>query len=367
VDPFTVIGVFVMQKGVESVVAALGGDPALQGLASQLVGELSGSESGVGERLSRIEGTLHKLVGQPYKAGIEAGLRKLEDALAPVPDPNERRAELEKAGDYFTQAAANAGDALQRAIAERYRLLCGICLGKQGAADNARSHFYAAITQAVLDLDETRWSTTQQSGKPFEWGDRVVNPLHNRKLAKLIPILEEQEHVKGLLGDILHEVDLLSGRAGPARPRVLFVNPVFQGMEAWNSQLAPLWRSAVIPRSFRPPQVFRFGSLTVDWRESRPVGAGSVVDNTSWPMVDVDIEIQAEPVLNRDLPVRLIGVLDQYLGINSHLADEALNCRTALPAGESKLQIRRRGRVTGSLDLTVGHYALKLSPDLSSL
>lgn len=382
VDPFTAVSALVIREGVKKVVAALGGDQSAQDLASQLVADLRQSESDVAERLARIDDKLDIIVEQRYKTAIAAGVRALQDALA-AHRSEDRREELKRARKEFTDAVAAAKDALQKAIAERYLLLCAIGLGRQDAADIARAHFYAHVTGAVLELDESRWSAKLEYSKQYEAirkkydSYQVARARMSRAKAAQIANFEEYEAAKGLIGAVLHEVDLLSPRPGSAGPSVIAMEPVVQGEEAWIHGSWPLWEGY-----FRPPQVLRFGALTLDWRElspgshhdpppTRPVGRRfpasvrrPVKEVRPGSIFDVDIEIWANPVLNRDLPVNLWDLWDEA-EIRPPLTpwwDRTPTCHAVLPAGENSLRIQRgvlTGR-NGHLRLTLGHNAVRL-------
>jgi hypothetical protein len=121
VEPITALLTIGGAHGVSVLVKALSGSGELGQLSSELFRALTESESRIDSRLSTIEDLLDDLLEQPYSVALGDGVRHFLDAGI---TSAERATELDRARDKFITATSAARSPLQRAIAERYILLC---------------------------------------------------------------------------------------------------------------------------------------------------------------------------------------------------------------------------------------------------
>jgi hypothetical protein len=122
VEPLTALMMIGGSYGANALVKTLGGSTDLSSLAGDLVKALAETESKIDERLTGIELKLDELLEQRYTVAVHTGVRYLLDAIPA--QKKSRRHDLDRARNSFIEAQSAARSYLQKAIAERYLLLC---------------------------------------------------------------------------------------------------------------------------------------------------------------------------------------------------------------------------------------------------
>ena len=304
-EPLTAITLLVAQYGIRQVVAALTGNQEMSALASEVFRQLSASEDRLSSDLARIEEQLHQALAQPYETAIGAGARGLLDVVATRDSPA-RREDLMQARERFRDATAAARSPLQRAIAERYLLLCAIALNRQDAAKTALGQLNYAATTAALEVDETVHNADRIARRYLEDHSQARGFGRDRRLAERAEgIRREASEAAQLVMNLLSEAALFGQTLGQPQPPAISSVPLEQHS---STSEQPLWH--VVPSS---PGPVRIGSFVVSWDQCEP--SGSVWQRSPiapggpqyFINVQADIKIEADLPLPRPVPLKLWG------------------------------------------------------------
>jgi hypothetical protein len=206
------------------MVGALTGRPELGGLAGELFGAITESESRVSERLVEVEKRLGgverrltALEAGPFQMALNAGMRSLMDAAADT-DPAHRADEFRAARQRFLEASAAASVAdslLQTAVAERFLLLCAVALEQPERARVAWDRINEKVTVAALELDTAfRSAVTTAERHLREDGDVRPGRFGNREKKYNERLREKAAQVRGDVADSASVVRVLLVEAG---------------------------------------------------------------------------------------------------------------------------------------------------------
>lgn len=284
-EPLTAVTVLAAQYGVQQLVRAIGGDPGLADLATQLVSALSASEDRLGQRLAGIESRLDEVLEQRYTVATDTGLRTLLDA-GTAASPAVRTDEMVRARDLFREAAAAARTTLQVALAERYLMLCAFALDREDAARTALARINIAAFETALDSSDTLQTSLTKAEERVdrEGGNRWQRARRVRETQ--IAIRAAAVEAADLAVQLLREARVLAERLGQTMP------PLSQ--LAQRTPMAPMgvWNVGVLGMTS-----VRFGPLRIQWHrvERAEVAADEVFR--------VDVEVRSDPGMTR--PVRL--------------------------------------------------------------
>ncbi|TMR90878.1 hypothetical protein [Nonomuraea basaltis] len=318
------------QYGVKQVVGALSGRPELGALAGDVLGAVAASESGLGsrlagieDRLAGIERRLDQVLAQRYEIEVGSGLRCLLDA-AGSSGKRARNQDLKQARQHFRNAAAAAASALQRALAERYLLLCALTLNRHDAAKTAFAQLNAAMTAAAFEvsdgLREASSAAPQRGGQSgFTWRNQR-RELQDRQEGELKHIHQGASDAAKVIQALFAEAGALGQAFG--RPAPTPIRPIV-------SQTSITWQVGV-----SHPDPIGLGALTATWQQFdlqpvrpytprwedlSPLTARSLAaaeGRPEWQLVrrsqyvmdaEVVLVVEADPVLARDIVVRVYG------------------------------------------------------------
>jgi hypothetical protein len=349
-EPLTAIIVLAAQYGIQKVVAALTGNQEMSALAGEMFRQLSASEDRLSSHLTRIEERLDQVLEQPYETAIGAGMRGLLDVVA-TKDSRARREDLIQARERFRDATAAAQSQLQRAVAERYMLLCAIALDRQDAARTALAQLNYAATTAALEVDDTIRNAYDMAHSYLEeHGEARGFGKERRLTARAGEIRHGAGEAAQLVANLLSEAGVIGQTLGQTKPPTISAAPP---KERWLylANRAPMATWQVVPNG---PGPVRVGALIVTWDQREPSGpvqrtpAHGVARSRRFTATDlyvsgsktgpvragggrytrevqVDVKIEADPPLSRSVPLILrLGPFRRpgLLGARSHTLPE---------------------------------------------
>lgn len=322
-EPLTAITLLAGQYGIRQVVAALTGNQEASALAGEIFRQLSASEDHLSSHLIHIEERLDQVLEQPYEIAIGAGTRGLLDVVA-TKDSNARRKDLRQARERFRDATAAARSPLQRAVAERYLLLCAVALHRQDAAKTALARLNYAATTAALEVDDTMHNADGIARRYLEERGEARGRGKDRRLtARAGELRRGASEAARVVANLLSEAGVVGQRLGQTQPPSISTAPPEQrsrvGAAAPTSatfrySLArPTATWQVVPNG---PGPVRVGTFVVTWDRYEP--SGPVQREPPFGMtsrvplfarytrdVQVDVKIEADPPLTRSVPLKL--------------------------------------------------------------
>lgn len=312
-EPLTAITVLASKYGISKLVGALTGRPDLGGLASEIFGALSASESRLGERLAVIERQLDDVLEQRYTTAVGSGLRTLLDA-GTAANAAVRQDELLRARDLFREAVAAARSPLQAALAERYLLLCAIALGRDDAARNALAHLNRAATESMLESSETGANSWVQAERQDErsglfggWRKR-----EDRITEQAASISQAAAEAADLAGQLLCESGVLAESLGSAAPPELIRIATAERPGGWQPYQDAVGRWRVRPSGPGPARV---GALLVTWHSVRAGKGRSTGTGVRFPRFRATQSGDPFSTFRtRTTPGRIIGTRPSWLG-----------------------------------------------------
>ena len=276
VEPVTALLTIGGAHGVSVLVRALSGSTELGQVSSELFRALTETESRIDTRLSTIEDLLDDLLEQPYTIALGDGVRHFLDAGIAT---DGREAALDRARDRFITATSAATSALQRAIAERYILLCLLAQARLDLVPASMARMEVAATAAAFDaafkdavIAERDWKTAAKLlGRRDAKGSRVASQGREAPVAIRAAAVDSI----GICGRLLDEAAMLAPalglppRAAPPPPRDISNSPTRIPIPQWKSggqQFIyhvienPYWAFEA-----RPAETLRVGSLSVEF------------------------------------------------------------------------------------------------------
>ena len=316
-EPLTAITLLAAQYGIRQVVAALTGNQEASALAGEIFRQLSASEDRLSSHLNHIEEQLDQVLEQPYETAIGAGARGLLDVVA-TEDSKARRKDLMQARERFRDATAAARSSLQRAVAERYLLLCAVALGRPDVAKTALGQLNREATMAALDVVDTMHDAYDMARSYLEdRGEARGFGKERRLTTRAGEIRHGASEAARVVANLLSEAGVVGQTLGQTQPPAISAVPPEPRFSLGRSR--GMWQ--VVPNS---PGPVRVGAFIVTWDRfelSGPtladvraasryrVGTGYTRD------VQVDVKIEADPPLTRSVPIRLgWGSVRQPLG-----------------------------------------------------
>lgn len=318
-EPLTAITLLAGQYGIKQVVAALTGNQEVSALAGEIFRQLSASEDHLSSHLTHIEERLDQVLEQPYETAIGAGTRGLLDVVA-TRNSKARRKDLMQARERFRDATAAARSPLQRAVAERYLLLCAIALDRRDVAKTALVQLNYAATTAALEVDDTMRNADSIARSYLEErGEAKGFGKYRRLDARAGEIRDGANEAARVVANLLAEAGVVGQRLGQTQPpsistpeqrsRVGAAAPTPATFAYSLAQFTARWR--VVPNG---PGPVRVGTFVVTWDRyelSGPAQRSPTVGTRLFPMyrytsnVQVDVKIEADPPLKRSVPLKL--------------------------------------------------------------
>ncbi len=327
VEPLTAIAVIVGRYGVTELVGALSGRADVGGLAGEIFGALSATESrlstrlaGIEARLTGIERRLDQVLAQRYETALGTGLRGLLDAGG-TRDARLRTEDLGQARDRFREASAAARTPLQAAVAERYLVLCALAMGRADAARTAWAQLGAALVGAavgaVRDADAARTTAAGLlDARGVARGRHYADTLAGEETLVRDAAVEAADLVVNLFAESAALGRALGEPDGP---------PVRRGS---GPSAEDVFRIRVRAVEFRVAHAgagpVRIGALTVTWERfdlgpehsAAPAAAGAAAIQPRWAAglpalgagrrdAAVTVRVDADPVLGFPVAVEL--------------------------------------------------------------
>lgn len=306
-EPLTAVLAIGGAHGVAVLVRALGGGGDLASLSSEVFRALTESESRIDARLGEIESQLDEVLEQPYVVALADGVRHFLDAGLGAGD---RRAELDRARDRFITASSAARSELQRAVAERYILLCLLASTRFDLVAASLERMEAAATAAAIDA---AWIDAVVGTYQWKAAARALgrSPERSRSRDQDEPaaVRAAAQESLGLAGRLLGEAALLAPEIG-LPPRVVppsRVSAARQTIPALSRRVddqAIIYRLAAnAPWIFtaQPDETLRIGSLSVTF----PSGPADTLRSTHDQPVRHGLDRQPARVARVDLRERL--------------------------------------------------------------
>lgn len=268
----TAIATIAAKYGASQLIRALTGNDELSGLASELLGELVASEDRLSEQMAGIGRQLDELLDQRYTVALGAGQRALRDAST-APEPRSRAAELARARDLFREAAAaaSAKSPLQIAVAERYVALCSLSAGRPDAVpaalDTLNEAAFRALTEALpLFGPKSYEKAREQLPRSSRLGLRGRREERIDELGS--DLVDAVDDVVDLALNLLAESEALARGLGQDLGPETDVDLLLPAGYEDDERLASTAQVVVRPIE---PGPLRFGPLTVDFGDLRPV------------------------------------------------------------------------------------------------
>jgi hypothetical protein len=311
-DPFTALLVIAASHGASALVQALGGSTQWSSLAGDLVKALDDSESRIVEHLTEIELKLDELLEQRYNVAVGSGLRYLLDAI-PARSPS-RVHDLDRARDQFIEAQSAARSSLQRAVAERYLVLCSLGLKRTEAAMSAQTRVEGLAMTAALEAaaivgrpvpQQVAALMRREGFSVWHLADR-----DRRSRDAQLQVWTAADDTISISAQLLGEAAMLAPavglppRAAPLRSRMMRVyDPAF-----WTF-------------SMRTNETLRIGPLTV---QIRPGAASRARLDLAWPallplrVVTRNTSSFPPSIGETDLPVG-VGELDEWTPVRERV------------------------------------------------
>ena len=318
-EPLTAITLLAAQYGIRQVVAALTGNQEMSALAGEMFRQLSASEDRLSSHLTHIEEQLDQVLEQPYKTAIGAGARGLLDVIA-TKDSRARRQDLMQARERFRDATAAAQSQLQRAVAERYLLLCAIALDRKGAAKTALAQLNCAATTAALEVVDTMLNANRLARSYLEdHGEGRGFGKDRRLTARAGEIRYGAGEAAQLVANLLSEAGVVGQTLGQTKPPTISTAPPVQSSTRFLYAFPrPMVTWQVVPNG---PGPVRVGALVVTWEQREPSGAVQRMPTLGMTTsqrfiaraggapyirdVQVHVKIEADPPLSRSVPLTL--------------------------------------------------------------
>jgi hypothetical protein len=262
-EPFTAITLLVAQYGIQQIVVALTGNQQMAALAGELFREMSASEDRLSSHLMRIEEQLDRLLAQPYETALGAGVRGLLDVVATT-NSKARRKDLRQARQRFRDAAAAAQSQLQRAVAERYLLLCALALDNQDTAKTALGLLNHATTTAALEVSDTTRDARRIAEHYLEERGEAKGFGRERRLTDRVEeIRQGASEAAPLVANLLSEAGVLGQALGQTQPPSISTKSPGGAFHKTDA----MWH--VVRNA---PGPVRFGTFIVTWDRFEPSG-----------------------------------------------------------------------------------------------
>jgi hypothetical protein len=286
-EPISALLVLAGAHGAKALVQALSGSADLGELSSDLFKALAESESRIDARLSNIENVLDVLLEQRYQVALASGVRFLLDGMTGPTNSTVRFADLDRARQSFVEATSAAQSSLQRAIAERYLLLCLTSQGRMDLAPASLSRLESAAMIAAFDtcLGEIEIlpaavDLRRRHGKAPKWGSSDYPGAEVREIESAV------EDAMGMCGRMLAEASVLAPVFGlpPRRSPIegqRLVDHLVPGIAMWNFRVDKGTRA-------------RIGCITVEFL---PASIGSDSETITLSTHDKQKERKLLPIL----------------------------------------------------------------------